>query len=216
MRVALVDDDERIHSAIGQIFKARAPSWTLESFTGPTHALKAIPRNFPDAVLMDISMPEIDGIECTRKLKSLSPRLPIVIFTARDDPHRIASALGVGADGYVIKPASPEAIIHALASASPDLILLCQRSRELLLACLVRIISTPKPLTPRETEIMGCLLKNLTNKQIAEQLGITPGTARIHVENVLAKTRSHSRAQACRPSLHQDDSWPNACHDSQS
>jgi CheY-like chemotaxis protein len=97
IRIALVDDDQSIHLAMRQIFKRWAADWTLDSYMDGKEAINSIPRMQPHAVLMDISMPGITGIDCTRKVKAMLPDLPVIMFTARSDTESFVSAMIAGA-----------------------------------------------------------------------------------------------------------------------
>ena len=125
VRIALVDDDPIIHAATRHAFKSLATDWTLESYFDGNRAITGITRSPPRAVLMDITMPEMNGIECTRIIKALLPDLPVVMFTARTDTDNFISSMIAGASGYVVKPSSPSETVSAVQKAVDGLPALC-------------------------------------------------------------------------------------------
>jgi DNA-binding NarL/FixJ family response regulator len=107
IKFAVVDDDEGVQAALRTYFDLSRDFRIVGSFLSAGEALERIPQIGPDVVLMDIVMPQISGIECTRRLKLLLPDLPIVMLTALDDSHSLVLSLMAGATGYLVKPASP-------------------------------------------------------------------------------------------------------------
>lgn len=196
MRVALIDDDNNAHVALRQIFSAFAPSWRLQSYLDAGHAISTVPAENPDAVLMDLSTSDARGFEYTRKLKAFSPELPVVMLAERADAQGIALALRAGANGYLIKPAPVETLLQALTRVSTNVTVLCRQSCELLMASLSNLSDVSKPLTAREEQALAGLLRKMTNKEIAYELGIAEGTVRIHIEHLFRKLEVHSRAEA--------------------
>jgi two-component system response regulator NreC len=171
-----------------------------EAATGEEAVDQAV-RLQPDLVLMDISMPGLDGIEATRLLAERAPRVHVLLLTVHEDPALLREALRAGAAGYVIKRAIESELINAIrAAARGDLYVHPSLTRSLLDE------EEPTPsnsasisrLTPREIEVLRLIAEGYTNSQIAGLLHISPRTVETHRANVRAKLELDSRAELVR------------------
>lgn len=167
----------------------------------------------PDVVLMDIGLPEIDGIEATKKIKETNPEINVLMFTSRDSEDDVFAAFEAGANGYIMKGASAEQIEWAIKSVSEGTAWLDPQIARMVLS---RVQKTPKMvtanaptgeikykegknnygLTETEMDILALLVEGLSNPQIAEKRVITTYTAKAHVHNILQKLCVASRSQA--------------------
>lgn len=167
----------------------------------------------PDVVLMDIGLPEIDGIDATKKIKETNPEINILMFTSRDSEDDVFAAFEAGANGYIMKGASADQIERAIKSVSEGTAWLDPQIARMVLS---RVQRTPKPvganaptgeikyaegknnygLTETEMDILALLVEGLSNPQIAEKRVITTYTAKAHVHNILQKLCVASRSQA--------------------
>lgn len=200
IRIALVDDDEVIHVAMRHTFKNHASDWVLVGYTNGHDALHNFAQNPPRAVLMDISMPEMTGIECVKQLKASFPQLPVVMFTARDDTENLFSAMMAGASGYVVKPSSPVETVAAVKKALDGTAALCARTEQTIvdwLHNLGRNVSSWK-LTSREQQIMLHVCVNRPDKEIAELLNLSYRTVHAHLRNIYQRLGVHGREEARR------------------
>jgi len=200
IRIALVDDDPSIHVAMRQIFKTLVSNWILDSYLDGNQALDRIPRTLPNVVLMDISMPDITGIECTRRVKALAPNLPVIMFTARTDTESFISSMIAGASGYLIKPIPSSDIIFAIKKALTGLPTLCVETEKAIIQWLRSLgkSTTQWKLTARQHEIMLHLCCNRSDKEIAKRLSIAPGTVHVHLSKIFKKLGVKTREQAKR------------------
>jgi DNA-binding NarL/FixJ family response regulator len=203
VRIALVDDDQSVHQAMHCLFRELAKDWMLVSYLDGQQALQSMRSAQPHAILMDILMPGISGIECTSKLKVLYPNVPIVMFSARTDAEAVINSMMAGACGYLTKPAAANKILLALKKAIDGSMVLCQTAEKAMLDGLHTMgrSSTVTRLTHREQDIMGCLCRRLANKEIAESLGISAATVHAHLSKIFKKLNAHSRAEAIRKYL---------------
>ena len=201
-RIAIVDDDESVHISVRKTLKSHAGGWELDSYLTPQSALDAIPRSemLPEVVLMDIGMPVLSGIDCTRRLKASLPRLPVVMFAAYLDSADIVESVTVGACGYLLKTTSPERLVWALGEAALGRIALCSAAQVALVDYVRRLgaARSSAGLSRRERDVMLCVMQGHLNKDIASRLGISEGTVHRHLSEAYKKLDVHGRDEARR------------------
>ena len=162
-------------------------------------ALLAVPQVNPDVVLMDIFMPGISGIECTRQLKKLSPQVPIIMFTSADNQEMVIRALEAGADGYLLKPTKPADLHTALFGVLQDgAPLTSQISRYVVESFRLRrpLANEPNRLSLKEEWILMLLCQGYTNGRIADKLNLSIHTICRYLKGVFKKFGVTSRTQA--------------------
>ncbi|MEL7559857.1 two-component system response regulator NarL [Stutzerimonas chloritidismutans] len=155
----------------------------------------------PDLILMDLNMPGIDGLETTRRMRDVDIDARIVMFTVSDEQGHVLEALRNGADGYLLKDMDAEQLIEQIRLAATGRMALSPELTQVL-AEAIRV--RPKPtgqvsfssLTKREKEVLRLIAKGQSNKMIARKLGITEGTVKVHVKNLLHKLGLRSRVEA--------------------
>jgi DNA-binding NarL/FixJ family response regulator len=198
-RIALVEDQQEIRESLTRLL-ATFPEFecALECASGE-EALKQIPQSRPDVVLMDIFLPQMSGIECTRRLKTLLPEVRILILTASDDEETIFPALEAGADGYMLKQATPANLRAALADTvnggAPMSSGIARRVVDYFRGKSRQRIEIAS-LSQRERELLNLLAKGYTNKEIANELSLSVETIHGYLKNVYKKMHVHSRAGA--------------------
>jgi DNA-binding NarL/FixJ family response regulator len=156
----------------------------------------------PDLILMDILMPELDGIATTQRIKREYPTISVIIITIYENPDYLYQAIKAGAAGYVLKDATRLQLINSIQHVLNGEFLL----NTALMTSLLRRIGDESPahtpahtadrLTPRETEVVHLVTKGYTNPQIARELGMSVGTVKVHVEHIIAKLGASDRTQA--------------------
>ncbi len=207
-RVLIADDYALVREGLRAVLKAEDGIRVVgEAEDGP-QAVELCQRLSPDLVLMDVRMPKMDGLEATRTIKALMPAVSVVVVTMHENPDYLLEAVRAGAAGYVLKDSSGEKIAGAvrrtLSGESPLEEGLAMRLLERLAgegvpahaAAAAATGGLPEGITPREAEVLGLMARSLTNPQIAEELGITRGTAKIHAQNIIAKLGVSDRTQA--------------------
>ena len=197
-RILVVDDHEVIRMGLRVLFENTDIEIAAEASTA-SEALEAIGATNPDVVLLDIRMEGGDGLNALGRLKLDHPDLPVILFSAYDNPTYIARAVALGASGYVLKSAPPERLIEALRTAlSGESAWTREELRRVTGA-----LATPRlsqdievPLTQRESEVLRQMALGLTNKEIAKMLGISYETVKEHVQHILRKVGVTDRTQA--------------------
>ncbi len=186
-----------------QVFKALAANWTLESHLDGNQAINSITHLPPRAVLMDITMPEMTGIECTRRLKFLLPELPVVMYTARTDTESFISSMIAGASGYVVKPSSPSDTISAVKRALKGRPALCAHAETTIVQWLHSLGESVCAwgLTAREQQIMLQICSNRRDRDVADLLKISPATVHVHLHSIYKKLGVKGRNEARRKFL---------------
>ncbi len=175
-------------------------------------------RLLPDVVLMDIGLPEIDGIEATKRIKETNPEIKILMFTSRDSRDDVLAAFEAGANGYIMKGANAEQTERAIKSVSEGTGWLDPQIARIVLSSIQHSNKTSENtvstgeinykdgkniygLTTTEMDILSLLVEGLSNPEIAERRVITNSTAKAHVHNILQKLCVASRSQATRKAL---------------
>lgn len=216
IRVLLCEDHELVRMGLSiMIDKAEDITLIGEAENGLS-GVELAKQLSPDIILMDIGLPNIDGIEATRRIKEFNPQIKILIFTSRDDSDDVFAAFKSGADGYIMKGASTENIHTAIRSVNEGVAWIDPQIARLVLSSLQAPNQNSTPtsnginykagkdqygLTEREMEVLALIVNGLTNPQIAEELTITRATAKAHVHSVLQKLSASTRTQATRKAM---------------
>ena len=213
IRVALVEDHPGLRDRLAkQLAFFDVIDLVLVSDSGDAFLADMAVRDrsggaLPEVVLMDIEMPGRNGIETTAELAKTWVGVEVLILTVYEDEDKIFAAVQAGASGYLLKDAGPEAVVGAVeeiaAGGAPTSPLVARKllgyvRRQQAAAARSATAAEDLRLTPRETEVLGRLVEDATEAQIADALGVSPHTVRTHVKNLYAKLQVHSRAQAVR------------------
>ena len=204
----LVEDHELYRMGLSMLLeKAEGITLVAEAADGLDGIKKA--REFaPDVILMDIGLPNIDGIEATQRIKDFNPDVKILIFTSRDSENDVFEAFKAGADGYIMKGATPEQTVSAIKSVYEGVGWIDPSIAKMVFSNLQRpssqVVTEPEPkktnnsygLTERDLDVLELMVEGLSNPQIADKLVITKATAKAHVHSILQKLCVSSRTQA--------------------
>ena len=207
MRILLADDHTLFRSSLRSLLEARGVEVVGEASDG-RQAIELASRLRPDLVLMDLSMPVLNGIEATRQLAARAPEVKVVILTASMEDEDLFEALRAGANGYLLKNLEAESFFDLLDRAlSGEPALTPQLSRKVLQAFSSRATTRPQhedpdALTDREREVLELMVDGVTsNRQLARRLEVSENTVKFHVRNILDKLHLHNRAQAVSHAL---------------
>src|SRR4051812_24333094 len=199
IKVAIVDDDEGIRASIQALIR-KAPALKLAGdYPDAESALKEIPKNPPDVVLMDINLPGIKGVECVRQLKAALPEIQFLMLTVYEDSDSLFNSLKAGASGYLLKRTASTRLLDAIrdvhSGGSPMTPQLARR--------VVQFFSRPSAndasvsnLTAGEKEFLAQLANGYAYKEIADRMNISIDTVRSYVRTVYEKLHVHSRTEA--------------------
>ena len=195
IRVAHADDHKVVRLGLEQLLQTFTDVEVVGSATGGEAAVTLCRELRPDVLLLDLQMPEVDGIEASRRVASESPGTRVVVFTSFSDRDGIVRALDAGAVGYLLKDAEPEEIHEAIRAASRGEAPITPRAAMALLADR-RERAPGVDLTGREREVLILVVEGLVNKQIARRLGISEKTVKGHLTNLFQRIGVTDRTQA--------------------
>lgn len=196
IKVLVVDDHLIVRSGLEQLIGTSDTVVQVGSVGDGREAIAAVDRLQPDVVLMDLSMPVMDGIQATAIIRKQAPDVKIIVLSSFSDHQRVLAALDAGADGYVLKHADPEQILAAIEAVHRGGAPIDPQVARLLLDA-KRVGPSPRGgLTDREEEVLRLVQAGLANKQIARQLGITERTVKSHLTKVFSTLGVTDRTQA--------------------
>jgi len=198
--VVLADDHALVRSGLEQLLDADPGIEVVGIATNGFEAVQKVAETRPDVVLMDLQMPELDGVEATRRIVAANPEdhpAQVVVLTSFSDTERIVAAIDAGAVGYLLKDTEPEALLAGVrAAARGESPLHPRAARQLLTARTRKRSSDNIDLTRRETEVLGLVVQGLANKQIARRLGISERTVKAHLTSTFQRIGVSDRTQA--------------------
>nr|CAB44989.1 NarL protein [Stutzerimonas stutzeri] len=200
-RILLVDDHPMMRRGLRDLLDLEDDLEMVGEAGNGEDAIRLALQIEPDLILMDLNMPGIDGLETTRRMRDADIDARIIMFTVSDEQSHVLEALRNGADGYLLKDMDAEQLIEQIRIAATGRMALSPELTQVL-AEAIRV--RPKPsgqvqfshLTKREKEVLRLIAKGQSNKMIARKLGITEGTVKVHVKNLLHKLGLRSRVEA--------------------
>ncbi len=207
IRVLLVDDHAVVRQGLRMFIEMQNDMEVVGEGANGLEAMELVAKLHPDVILLDLIMPELDGVEATRKILAAYPQARVLILTSFGEDDKVFPAIRAGAQGYLLKDIQPRELIRALREAHqgkaqlhPDV------ARRLMQAVSGDMpAESPKPaslpvelqgLTEREREVLGMIAQGLTNHEIAEKMVISEKTVKTHVSNLLDKLGLEDRTRA--------------------
>lgn len=197
--VAIVEDDRNLRNQLIEILGSAPNIRCVGAYASGEEAVKGVPVQRPDVVLMDIQLPGMSGIQCVCQLKKLIPELRIIIVTVYKDSERIFKALKAGADGYLIKSGPPGQLIAAVQDVNTGGAPISSHiARKLVEHFHLQTAESGEgdKLSRREQQVLALLASGFIYKEIGDQLGIGVATVRTYVQNICQKMRVRSRIEA--------------------
>jgi DNA-binding NarL/FixJ family response regulator len=195
IRVAIVDDHELVRIGLSELLAAAEDIEVVATAAAGADALNAVAQGAPDVVLMDLSMPGVDGIEATRRIAAAHPEVRVVALTSFSDSPQVLGALDAGAIGYLLKDASPDELREAVRAAARGESPLSPKAAATVLAARSGQ-SAGSGLSDREREVLELVAQGLPNKLIARRLEISEKTVKAHLTSVFQQIGVSDRTQA--------------------
>ncbi len=206
IQVALVEDDPNLRANLSAMLNSSAGFQCQATYPDGKAALRGIPANRPDVVLMDINLPGMLGTECVRQLKDLTPNLPVLMLTVYEDSEQIFKSLMSGATGYLLKRTSKDKLLEAIREVDAGGAPMSRQIARRVVQFFQKVNEVPSEnnnnasvvvsLTDRENEVLAALAKGYAYKEIADQLKISFETVRTHLRTIYEKLHVHSRTEA--------------------
>lgn len=198
-KVAIVEDNKTTREGLEKIINLSSRFRCICTCTTAEDALRVLPQQKPDIVLMDIQLPGMSGIECVAQLKKLLPSTQVIMVTVYEDPDRIFRALRAGASGYLLKRSAPEHVIDAIREVQQGGAPMSGEIARKVVAYFRNqdaANSEVEKLSVREREVLELVVHGFSNKEIADRLGVTLDAIRWHLKHVYQKLSVHSRTDA--------------------
>lgn len=194
-RVLVVDDHPVVRRGLRRYFELLPDADLIGEATSGPDALELAPRLRPDVILLDLSMPGMDGLSAARALAALLPGVAILILTSNCSPETVLGAMRSGAAGFLLKDVSVDELAMALRTVMAGQPYLTPHAASQLISSSLQSERTAERLTARERAVYDLVAVGLSNKQIAAELGMSEKTTSVHVSNLMAKLGLRSRTQ---------------------
>jgi DNA-binding NarL/FixJ family response regulator len=201
IRVAVVDDQRLFARGLSGLVELLPGVEVVGVAYNGEEAIALCRKEEPDVILMDISMPKMDGISATREIKALLPRAAVIILTGHEEDEHVFEGIKAGAQGYLLKDSEPEDLSRAIHTVyAGDTIIAPDLAQKMLTTFeggrLGGSAHLAPPLTERELEVIKALAQGMSDRQIARSLGISEKTVRNHTSNIYRKLHIFDRTQA--------------------
>ncbi|MCA6422137.1 MAG: response regulator transcription factor [Flavobacterium sp.] len=198
-RVCIVEDDRDLREAMSLMIQFTDNYQFMSAFQNAEEAIEKLKDVEVDAILMDINLPGDSGIECVKKLKALLPKVLFLMCTSYEDDDKIFQSLKAGASGYILKTDGPVKIINALDELFEGGSPMTSSIARKVVASFSKVNindANVETLTSREKEILDSLARGKMNKEVANELDISMGTVRKHIQHIYEKLQVNTRVEA--------------------
>ena len=206
IRIVLADDHVMVRQGIRQFLEEAGDVEVVAEAGDGAEAVRLVEAHQPDVAVLDIRMPGVTGVDATRQIKERFPHVRVLVLTAYDDDPYVFALLQAGADGYVLKTASGDELVHAVRTAyggrtalSPEIA--TKVVRQAMAGRPEGAAGQVEPLTEREIEVLRLAARGLTNRAIGHELGISHRTVQGHLANIYGKLGVNSRTEAVTEAL---------------
>jgi NarL family two-component system response regulator LiaR len=196
IRILIVDDHDMLRSGLSLFIKTNPDFLLVGEASSGKEAIEACERLQPDVVLIDLMMPEMDGVTAIRHIRAQFPAIRLLALSSFVDEELVNAALSAGAISYLLKSVSIDALANAIGAAYAGKATLAPEATQALVNAAQRPTVPHYPLSHREQQVLALMVRGLSNAEIAEQLVIGVSTAKKHVSSIFAKLEVTSRAEA--------------------
>ena len=203
IRVLIVDDHAMVRTGLATFLEVNDRLELVGEANNGREAIELCDQLQPDVVLMDLMMPELDGVVATQAIRERWPSIQVIALTSFQEGEMVQNAIQAGAIGYLLKNVSMNELIHAIIEAHAGRSTLAQEAVQALVQTAGQPPIPEYHLTPREYEVLILLVEGLNNPEITERLYISIGTTRTHVSNIFSKFGVSNRSEAIALALRQ-------------
>lgn len=201
IKIAIVEDNEEIREGLSVLVDGSPGFTCAAAYPDAEQALQYLPDDPPDVVLMDIRLPQMNGIECVQRLRERLPELQIMMLTMFEDDELVFNSLKAGATGYILKKTPPAELLDAIRNLHNGGSPMSSQIARKVVQAFQQISQSHKDtecLTEREAEILAHLARGYHDKEIAGELFVSVETVRTHIRNIYKKLHVHTRTEAAR------------------
>ena len=199
IRISIVDDNDQIREGLSVLINGSTGFQCVATYATAENALKYLPAQKPDVVLMDIQLPGMSGIQCVRELRRLLPDLQIMMLTVYEDDDNVFKSIVAGASGYVLKKTPPSELMDAVSDLHNGGSPMSDRIARKVVQAFQQMGKSSREtenLTQRESEVLSYVAKGFQDKEIAEKFFLSSETVRTHLRNIYKKLHVRSRTEA--------------------
>jgi len=197
--VSIVEDNDRLRGTLARVLNRADGFRCVSQHPSAEDALKDLPNVKPEVVLMDINLPGMNGVECVRQLKQLSPQIQVMMLTVYEDTENIFNALAAGASGYMLKRTSSKELLEAIQELHRGGSPMTMHIARKVVQSLQKSAPAEQPgesLSEREQQVLDLLSRGLIYKEIAEKLGISYETVHTYIRRIYEKLQVRTRTEA--------------------
>ena len=198
--VSIVEDQEPLRNTLSRVLNRAEGFKCISTYGSAEEALEGLPKDAPEVVLQDINLPGMNGVECTRKLKEIAPKIQVIMLTVYEDTENIFNALAAGASGYLLKRTSSAELLESIREVhrggSPMTAHIARKVVQSFQREKSAAAAATEDLSPREREVLDCLSQGFLYKEIAEKLGISYETVHTYIRRIYEKLQVRTRTEA--------------------
>jgi DNA-binding NarL/FixJ family response regulator len=197
--VSIVEDNEQLRGTLARVIGRAEGFRCLSHYPSAEAALEGLPKDHPDVVLMDINLPGMNGVECVRQLKQVTPQVQIVMLTVYEDTDNIFQALSAGASGYMLKRTKSAELLDAIRDVHRGGSPMTTHIARKVIQSFQKAGPSVQPtenLSQREQEVLECLSQGFLYKEIADKLGISYETVHTYIRRIYEKLQVRTRTEA--------------------